>query len=85
MKIKEIQSKIMLLLPHDKCLHFLVGFIIFSITNLFLGNLFSLGIVAVIALLKECYDEYDYGGFDIVDFIFTILPGLILLIKQMIK
>lgn len=85
MKLRDIQNKIMLLIPHDKCLHFMVGFIIFSVANLFLGSLISLGIVAVIALLKECYDQYDYGGFSTIDILFTISSALILVLKEYIK
>ena len=83
MKIRDIQNKIMKLIPHDKCLHFVMGFIIFSFINLFIGLYISLGIVFLIATLKELYDYYDYGIFNIVDVIYTIIPGFLLLLKAL--
>jgi len=54
----------------DKKLHFLVGACIYFTTG-------SLLAVAIIGLLKEIWDEYDYGGFDYVDLLATALGGVV--------
>lgn len=68
------------ILPHDKANHFIYGFMIFILSNLFLRDYVSLGIVFVFAIGKEIYDQYDYGGFDWKDILATIIPALILTI-----
>ena len=55
----------------DKILHFLIGGWIYAASG-------SLMVVALIGLLKEVFDEREYGGFDIVDFLFTIGGGFIM-------
>lgn len=69
-----------ILIRQDRANHFLHGFIIFVIANYFLNDLTALAIVAIVALLKELYDEYIYSGFDIIDLAFTIIPALILIV-----
>lgn len=69
------------IIPHDKANHFIYGFVIFFLSNLFLNEYFSIGIVFIFAFGKEVYDEWKYGGFDWKDLIATILPGLILMLK----
>ena len=68
------------LIRQDRANHFIYGFMIFVIANYFLNDLTALAIVAIIALLKELYDEYMYSGFDIIDLAFTITPTLILIV-----
>lgn len=70
------------LIPQDKANHAIYGFVIFVLSNIFLNEYYSLGIVCLFAIGKEVYDQYDYGGFDIVDAISTIIPALILTLKQ---
>lgn len=70
------------LIPHDKANHAIYGFVIFMISNIFLNEYYSLGIVCFFAFGKEIYDEWKYGGFDIFDAIYTIAPALILTLKQ---
>lgn len=67
-------------IKNDKANHFIYGFAIFVLLNIFLIDLASLAIVVFIAFTKEIYDEYDYGGFDFVDAIYTIIPALILIL-----
>lgn len=69
------------IIQHDKANHFIYGFVIFIIANLLLPPYISLGIVAIFALGKELYDEWKYGGFDIVDLIYTMTPAIILTFK----
>ena len=70
------------LIPNDKANHFIYGFVIFVLSNLVLNEWISLAVVCLFAFGKEIYDEYEYGGFDIYDAIWTIAPALILTIKQ---
>lgn len=70
------------LIPQDKANHAIYGFVIFVLSNIFLNEYYSLVIVCLFAIGKEVYDQYDYGGFDIVDAISTIIPALILTLKQ---
>lgn len=72
------------IIPQDKGNHFIYGFVIFFLSNLFLNELISLIIVVAFAIGKEIYDEYKYGGFDWKDFIFTLIPALLLNLKQII-
>tara|TARA_R100001244_G_scaffold64313_2_gene53278 strand:+ start:82 stop:309 length:228 start_codon:yes stop_codon:yes gene_type:complete len=62
----------------DKILHFLVGACVyFTFDNLW--------VVIVIALLKELLDEKTYGGFDLVDFLITVLGGIMALLIIILK
>ena len=69
---------------HDKANHFIYGFVIFVLANLILNSYLSLAVVFIIALGKEIYDEWKYGGFDWVDLVYTIAPAIILTLKQTI-
>lgn len=68
--------------PHDKANHFIYGFVIFVLSNLFLNEWISLLIVCIFAFGKEVFDEWEYGGFDIYDAIWTIAPALILTLNK---
>lgn len=63
----------------DRANHFIYGFIIYILSSIFFTPLIATLITFGIALGKEIYDEYDYGGFDIIDLIFTMIPSTILL------
>jgi hypothetical protein len=84
MKYQQIQNKIIELIPHDKCLHFMFGFILAIISLHFFSDIQSIGIIFLIALIKEIRDQIKYKGFDVVDIIFTILPIIILYISNLI-
>jgi hypothetical protein len=62
----------------DKANHFIYGFFIFILSQLFFNDEVSLLIVIGFAIGKEIKDKYDYKCFDIVDMIYTILPALII-------
>ena len=81
-KIQELAIKY---LPHDKCLHFIIGFFLFVISNCFLSDIHSLIIVFVIALIKEIRDEFTYHGFDWKDVLFTICPAITLVLISLLK
>ena len=57
----------------DKILHFLVGGWVFAIFG-------SLLLVALVGILKEMFDEKQYGGFDLIDFLYTIAGGVVMLL-----
>ena len=64
-------------LPKDKLLHSFYGTLIYLPIS-YVDSSIALGVVAVVALSKEISDEKDYGGFDLVDIIATMLiPTLI--------
>jgi hypothetical protein len=71
------------IIVQDKANHFIYGFTIFILSNLVFNDLISLAIICTIGFGKEVYDEWDYGGFDIVDFIYTIIPAIVLNLKQL--
>ncbi len=64
----------------DRANHLIYGFMIYILSNIFFIDLLSLGIVVVVALGKELYDEWDYGGFSIIDLLYTLVPAIILII-----
>ena len=62
----------------DKILHFIAGFTIYKVGNIFTDKMIQLFfLVIVIAFLKELYDDLKYGGFDNKDLFVTILGGII--------
>ena len=64
-------------IPHDKLLHSFYGTLIYLPIS-YVDSSIALGVVAVVALSKEIWDEKDYGGFDLADIIATMLiPTLI--------
>ena len=83
--INKTQELAVKYLPHDKCLHFLAGFIIYVLINCFLSDIHSLITVFVIALGKEIRDELTYRGGDWKDVLFTILPAVTLVLLNLYK
>ncbi len=61
---------------NDKILHFCVGFSIIEVTYAYTG-FYSLAIVTALGLLKETIDYFDYGKFDLLDLLFTVLGGIV--------
>ena len=72
------------LISQDKANHFIYGSVVFFIANLFLNVYYSFAIVTFLAFSKEAYDEYKYRGFDYKDLLATVIPGILLTIKQLI-
>jgi hypothetical protein len=66
------------LVPLDKANHFIYGFVIFIISQYFLNDLCSIGIVFLFAIGKEIKDQIVYKGFDYKDILVTITPSIIL-------
>jgi len=68
----------MILVAQDKANHFLYGFLIFMISQYFLNDYFSFGVVFAFALGKEIKDQIVYKGFDYKDLLVTLLPSIII-------
>jgi peptidoglycan biosynthesis protein MviN/MurJ (putative lipid II flippase) len=70
-----------ILIPQDKANHFVYGFLIFEFFSLFFTEITCLFIVIFVAALKEMYDkESKKGTPELLDFVFTVIPALILTI-----
>ena len=75
-----------ILIPQDKANHFVYGFLIFAFFSLFFTELTCLIIVSFVAAAKEVYDKVSKKGTpEILDFVFTIIPALILTLINIIK
>jgi len=80
MNYQVIQEKIVEDFPHDKTLHFIVGFFIFLLMSKFVNDNYAFIITLIIAFLKEIRDQIVYKGFDWKDILATILPGIMLIL-----
>lgn len=68
------------LLPHDKALHLIAGFVIFAVFH-FINPFITLAIVILAAVSKEIYDKLSNTGTpETNDVWFTILGGALGLI-----
>lgn len=67
----------MILIAQDKANHFIYGFLIFMISQYFLNDYISFGIVFAFAIGKEIKDQIIYKGFDYKDLLVTLLPAII--------
>lgn len=68
----------MILISQDKANHFLYGFLIFIISQYFLNDYLSFGVVFAFAIGKEIKDQIIYKGFDYKDLLVTLLPSIII-------
>lgn len=73
------------IIPIDKANHFIYGFVIFILTNVFILNYYAIIVVFIFAITKEIYDQYIYSGFDWKDMFVTILPAITLTVCENIK
>ncbi len=76
-KLKEILNKIFPNIPYDKALHFLAGFLIALIGGALTDPITGIGFAIGAGILKECYDHYTYGVFDVKDMVATWIGGLV--------
>ena len=69
-------------IPKDKLLHSFYGVLIYLVAAL-VNPMFGILAVIVIAIAKELYDEFIYGGFDWVDIVATVgIPMLLFLMLE---
>lgn len=70
----KMKDKLMAMFDKDKLMHFIGGYIIFSLALLIVHPLIAFFIVLAIAIINEVYDELrPYGtGFSIADILATI-------------
>lgn len=72
------------LFRQDRLTHFFVGFLLFVAASLVIGNVRALLLVFLIAFIKEVF--YDRGirdeKIEVFDIIYSILPGIILIISR---
>ena len=81
---QRFQNKMVELMPHDKCLHFIMGFILALVVPHFVSDILTLIFIFIVALLKEIRDEIVYKGFDFKDIIFTLLPFILIEVNKLI-
>lgn len=67
-----------MMIPYDKALHFIAGFLLFIFFSLFVGSIWGLIVVCLFAIAKEYYDYKSYGKFDLADMVMTIIPAMIM-------
>ncbi len=63
-------------IPYDKKLHFAAGCLIAISGSLIFSTFWGAELAVCAGLLKELYDLYDYGVFDVNDMLVTWLGGL---------
>ena len=71
-------------IPHDKLLHSFYGTLIYLPIS-YVDSSIALGVLAIVALSKEIWDEKDYGGFDLADMIATMLIPTLIYVIEYIK
>jgi len=70
----------------DKLLHSFYGTLLFVVfLYLQYSSYIAFWLVVIIALLKEIYDEYKYGGFCWKDIGFTIFIPFIFILKEFLN
>ena len=76
--MNQLKKLKMILIPQDKANHFIYGFFMYVLSNCFLNDLYSIGIVFLFALGKEIKDQIIYKGFDCKDLLATMIPSVVL-------
>lgn len=60
----------------DKIVHFLCGLIIALIVSFFYNPYIGIGIAVAAGVAKKVYDWFDYGRFDKMDLVATVIGGV---------
>lgn len=68
----------------DKLLHFMCGMIVWLVASTISVGI-GLAVVVVVALGKELYDQYKYGGADFSDFVWTIWMPVLLSLQFILR
>ena len=64
-------------MPKDKVYHFCAGLLIAIIGSIVFTPIEGIGLAIIAGILKECYDHYTYGKFDIYDMLVTWVGGCV--------
>lgn len=72
----DIEQTIVKLLPHDKCLHFIAGVVIFACAHFSMGQ-DALYVVCAIAAAKEAIDAGRHGDASNLDIFATMTGGIV--------
>ena len=71
--MSKLTDKILLAVPHDKLMHFVVGAIIFALSSYFIGY-YGVLVVAYLALFQELYGD----RFDLRDLLITVAGAVLM-------
>ena len=66
-----------MLLGNDKLYHFVAGLIISLVFSFVFNPLYGVILSIIAGILKEIYDYFDYGTFDIYDMLATWMGGIV--------
>ena len=64
--------------PYDKLLHFVAGLIIAAFFNICFGVIPCAGLALLFGLLKELFDKYTTGSYDLWDAVATFIGGAVI-------
>ena len=64
-------------IPKDKIYHFIAGLVLCIVFALINDPITGIGAAVGAGIMKECYDEYTYGGFDWYDMVATWIGGCV--------
>lgn len=70
------EQRIAQLLPHDKCLHFIAGVVVFACAHFSMGQ-DALYVVCAIAAAKEAADAGRHGDSSNLDIFATMAGGIV--------
>lgn len=65
-------------IEHDKLLHSFYGTLLFALMLVVVQVWIAFGVVVVVAVIKEVYDQWKYKGADWKDAVATVLVPLLL-------
>jgi hypothetical protein len=74
--MKSIEGAIMSAIPQDKCLHFIVGVLVFAAVHFVTWQL-AIAAVVLAAILKELLDHFTAGDVSVWDLAATLSGGLL--------
>jgi hypothetical protein len=74
--MRSIEAVIMKAIPQDKCLHVILGVLIFAIGHLVNWQV-GIALVAVAGIVKEVLDHFTGGDVSVWDVVATLTGGLI--------
>ena len=71
-------------IERDKANHFVYGAVVTMLGLVFgIGTVWSFGVCLAVAVLKEVWDHFYGSGFDLMDIVWTLLGGAVVLAPLM--